>query len=128
LEILIVQVNVLLFDQYREEQQGRQWHPTSPYRILILLVQNYIELVLLFALSNKLVQPLFNGLSQDDWIGALALAFNSMTSFGSSPAQAIGQIGQALLLVQGLVGAFVTLAVLARFVSLLPSPHRTNSA
>ena len=131
-EVFIYQINVLLFDQYRakkEEHRLRRLGITYvPYalrgfrRIVILLLHNYVEIIFWFALFYRNIGWAFEtgGVSLDSFLVSLNFSFVMMTTFGHiaiSPRETLGSI---LIFIQSVIGLFMALLILARFISLLP--------
>ena len=124
-EIVIVQINVLLFDWYKwysAKKRDRDYALVGYLRMVILLVHNYAEIIFWFAIIylNR------NWSAQKDtlslFLESLNLSFVTMTTFGQTEVSPPGNLGKALTLIQSVIGLFMSLAVLARFISLLPEP------
>ncbi|MDO3412070.1 hypothetical protein QWJ34_20070 [Saccharibacillus sp. CPCC 101409] len=143
-EIVITQVNILLFDQYRAElkkkkairqaRDRRDWiaekalRKKAAYqlvgfrRMTILLIHNFFEIIFWFAVcylvsaqSFNIDTDIHNPLSQ-----ALYISFVTMTTFGQANFGIKDQVSISLIAVQSFIGLVMTLLTFARFVSLLP--------
>jgi hypothetical protein len=122
-EIVVLQLNIMLFDEYHTRRTGGAYSLRGYRRSVVLLLQNFAEIVLWFAAAYAI----FSGpqlVPHDPSVGGLIReSFLTTVTFGSSSPQVIGSEGLALVAWQGLVGLLVTLLSLARFVGLLPRPE-----
>lgn len=122
-ELVVYQVNVLLFDEYRAKKAGRAYQIRGYRRMVILLIHNYFETVVWFACAHFLlahwnwIELTGNGL-----LGSLREALTLMVAFSFNGGAALNQMGQLILLFQAAVGVLMTLVMLARFISILPTP------
>ena len=134
-EVLSYLINVLLFDEYREkkkeyEERKKAKIYTSPYalrgyrRIIILLLHNYVEIILWFALFYRHWDWAFETgrASLNSFFDALSFSFVTMTKLGYTTIYPKETSGDILVLIQSAVGLFMVLLILARFISLLPKP------
>ncbi len=48
-EIIIYQINILLFDPYRASKAGKTYRIKSPTRLVVLLFHNYFEIICWFS-------------------------------------------------------------------------------
>jgi hypothetical protein len=138
-EILVVQVNALLFDYYRTTKQ--RLHPPNvenhssekkklvkPYaiqgytRITILLLHNFVEILFWFTVFYLQFPQIFaQATPLSNPLDALAFSFFTMTTFGHPPQMKFDNyFGYGLTLVQAIIGLFIALLILARFIALLP--------
>lgn len=131
-EIMVKQVNVLLFDKYRHEIKNRQnqetgeqeeYHVEGYLRMIILLIHNVFEIIFWFAMMYmyslglfKIEDDISNNLAQ-----ALYISFVTMTSFGSPNYNIKDSLGMYLISIQSITGLIMTLLTFARFISLLPA-------
>lgn len=121
-EIVITQLNILLFDEYRARRAGRPYRVRGYRRMVVLLLQNFGEIVFWFAASYAVIGGA-ELLPHNATVGGLIReSFLTTVSFGSSAPEVVGSGGLALIAWQGLVGLLVTLLSLARFIGLLPRP------
>src|SRR4051812_19784598 len=78
-EIVIYQTNILLFDEIRDKKNKKGYSVKSYRRLIILLLHNYIEIILWFAL---LYFVFFNVNGKDlSLISIIKFSFVTMTSF-----------------------------------------------
>lgn len=123
--IITIQINLLLFDEYREMKAGRPYRIRGFRRLIILLLQNYAEVIFWFAVLYRNMNWALatSGVNVDSFLVSLNLSFVTMTSFGqSSVFPKEGTPAWILMLVQSAIGIFMALLVLSRFVSLIPKP------
>ncbi|MGD8190274.1 hypothetical protein ACQCN2_09860 [Brevibacillus ginsengisoli] len=118
-EIIVYQVNVLLFDPYR----NLGFSVRSYRRSVILLIHNYMELIFWFASSYTILSKTLDLGMRFHGVGDIILfSFLTMVTFGSSSVKEIVHIGHAIIFVQAIIGLFMTIVSFARFVGLLPKP------
>lgn len=120
MEIIVYQVNVLLFDPY----QSNNYSVKSYRRMVILLIHNYLEVVLWFATSYGVMSHYFGvKISNGGYIETLFFSFVNMVTFGSDNLRSFENIGQFVIFSQAIIGLFMTIVSLARFIGLLPKPN-----
>ena len=123
-EIFVYQVNVLLFDEYRARKGGIEYKLRGYRRIVILLIHNYFEVIFwfaieyVFAVRGSLVQ-----IKDTTLFGVLHESLLIMVTLSGDTLRPMHWTGLLILLTQSGIGIFMTLLVLARFVSLLPRPQ-----
>ncbi|WP_139125134.1 hypothetical protein [Bacillus solimangrovi] len=119
LEITVYQVNVLLFDPY----QNAGYSVRSYRRLVILLLHNYVEVIFWFATSYMIMSEHLNILiSKGTITDTLLFSFLTMVTFGANSMSSIQHIGHLIIFVQAVIGLFMTIITLARFIGLLPRP------
>jgi hypothetical protein len=127
-EIFVYQVNVLLFDQYRTERAGHKYAVKGYRRIVLLLLHNCLEIICWFGVvymwfyrSGHIVLPP----GSPDPTFFRVFHESLLTMFSLSPAESLpaSDAGLALLSLQAMIGLFMTLMVLARFIAVLPTPE-----
>ncbi|HHW41381.1 MAG TPA: hypothetical protein GXX19_09595 [Syntrophomonadaceae bacterium] len=123
-EIIVYQVNVLLFDEHRASLRGHDYYLRSYRRTVLLLLHNYCEIVFWFAASYLVLAGQFSfGKFHGSLIGVVYSSFAVMTNMGSGEISAKTLAGLYVLWAQSLIGLFMTLISLARFISILPAPR-----
>lgn len=127
-EIFVYQVNVLLFDQYRTESAGGKYAVKGYRRIVILLLHNCLEIVgwfgvvyMWFYRSGHIVLPA--GSPEPTFFRVFHESLLVMFSLSPAESQPTSDAGLAVLSVQAMIGLFMTLMVLARFIAVLPTPE-----
>ncbi|MCC5803223.1 hypothetical protein [Rossellomorea vietnamensis] len=124
LEIFVYQMNVLLFDEYRTEVKGRAYLLKSVRRMILLLLHNFIEIIFWFGSTYIFFTHNFSvDLREVSTMEIIYLSFIRMTNFGSSSLNYTSGFGLQLMWFQSIIGLFMTLIVLARFLGTLPSPR-----
>lgn len=123
-EIFVYQVNVLLFDEYRAKKQGKKYRLRGYRRIILLLIHNYIEIILWFAVAyifatrSHLIK-----IEEETLLSVMRESLLVMVTFSGATLKYEKPEGLLILLTQSGIGIFMTILVLARFISLLPSPE-----
>lgn len=123
-EVFIYQINVLLFDEYRAKKAGKLYALRGYRRIVILLLHNYVEIIFWFALFYRNIDWAFepSGAGLNSFFRALNFSFVSMSNFGYAAISPIEIVGDIVIFLQSIVGLFMALLILARFISLIPKP------
>jgi hypothetical protein len=92
--------------------------------MVILLMHNYFEVIFWFASAHHLLHHWqWLELSGDGILSSLREALTLMVSFSFQGGAAVTQMGQLVLLFQAAIGVLMTLIMLARFISILPTPE-----
>lgn len=125
LEVLVYQVNVLLFDEYGAKKAGKAYAIRGFRRLMIALLHNYVEIIFWFALFYRNLGWAFEAseVTLDSFLVSLNFSFVTMTTFGYSTIFPKETWGNILTLIQSVIGLFMALLILARFVSLIPTPE-----
>jgi len=123
-EVFIYQINVLLFDEYRASKAGN-YALRGFRRLVILLLHNYVEIIFWFALFYRNIGWAFETgkITLDSFLVSLNFSFVTMTTFGYSTIFPKETLGDTLTLIQSVLGLFMALLILARFISLIPTPQ-----
>lgn len=123
-EIVVYQVNVLFFDEWRCTRKGENYALRGYRRMMILLLHNYAEVVL-WLVAALLNFHRWSWLALDD--PSLSATFRSalvsMVAFSIDGVRPLTEKANAFLTVQSVVGIFMTVLALVRFLSLIPSPE-----
>ena len=121
-EVLIYQINVLLFDPYRANKKGRRYSIKSPTRMVILLLHNYFELVFWYSTFYLGMLVIFNIEIIGSWGTYLKISMLCFMTFDASIVE-----GNALLrslsniaFIEVISGLIMTIISLARFIGILP--------
>jgi len=123
LEIIVTQVNVLLFDEWRAHRASRPYALRGYRRLLLLLLHNYAEVIFWFmAAIFTLSAGSCLTLEHVGFSVAFRAALLSMVSFSSDSIEPTSRCAGVFLAAQSLVGVFMTLLTLARFLALMPTP------
>jgi hypothetical protein len=122
--MVVFQVNALFFDQLRDAKMKERYRLRGYTRTVLLLFHNYVEIVLWFAAMYILLSAEFNLGLVDVSVRHVALraSLTTTSSFGQLAPVSATPTASSLILVQSLIGLFMTIGVLARFIALLPRP------
>lgn len=121
-EIIIYQINVLLFDPYRSSKKGVVYRVKSPTRLVVLLFHNYFEIICWFSVILIAFLNMNNNLTFT-WGEYLKLNFFYITTFNTSGIIEIYKDisgGASFVMFESIVGYIITLVTMARFIGLLP--------
>lgn len=123
-EIIVYQLNVLLFDQYRKTKEEEGYRIHSAVRMVILLLHNYIEIIFWFTTMILCLSFLYNYPIPISWGEFVKSNVLCITTFNSEALSSSGVISLSriskLVFYEILSGLIMTLLSLARFISLLP--------
>jgi hypothetical protein len=127
-EVINVQINLLLFDQFRAEEKKKPYFVTGFRRTVLLLIHNYLEIVVWFALVYHTFYDSFEvtNICLNTVLGSLYFSLVTMTTLGYGDIIPKTQWGAAIVIIQILIGIFMALLLLARFVALLPRPEERH--
>lgn len=128
-EVIVYQINVMLFDPYRNYIIGKSYKIKSPTRSVILLLHNYVELIFWYATIYVGLTVLSGAVLPEVWSGyikASAFCFvNSDLTF-ISKISIVRKI-QAIAYFEMTGGMIMSLISLARFIGLLPHVDSIDS-
>ena len=137
MEILVQQINGLLFDEYRAAKRGERY-VVGYRRALILVINSYIEVMFWFALFYRNAASAFKpeSIILDNYVESFQLSFRTMTTWGYTPFTPNEPIGYTLVFLQSVVGLLMLLMVLVGFLALIarrradtqPRPAQLQSA
>jgi hypothetical protein len=123
-EIVVYQVEVLLFGEYRALKSGRKYAVRGYRRLVILAVHNYAEVLVRFAFAYRNFSGSFSStkIQLDSLTGSLYFSIVTVSTIGFGVITPIDSRGAWIVMCQIAVGLFMTLMLLARFVGLLGRP------
>jgi hypothetical protein len=122
-EIVVYQINVMLFDPYRALKEGRKYVIKSPTRLVLLLMHNYVEIVFWFT-TTVISFLCIDDMPTNSWTYYLQMNFICITTFDASKISQDIKPENVFLLyafLESVVGFLMTVISLARFIGLLPS-------
>jgi hypothetical protein len=124
IEVVIYQINVLLFDEYRAKKVGKEYAVRGFRRVVLLLLHNYIEILFWFALFYRNFSCLFESrhVSLDSFGGSLYFSLVTMSTLGYGDIVPKDRVGLFLIFMQTSIGILMALLIIQRFVSLMPKP------
>lgn len=122
-EILVVQMNVLFFDEWRARSSGNKYSLRGYRRIALLLLHNFAEIVFWFVVILFFLQHSSHlMIDNPTFITTFRASLLSMVSFSSDNVRALDSVASVILAIQSMVGIFMTILMLSRFISLIPAP------
>ena len=122
-EIIVYQINVLLFDQYRKEKSGNVYKLRGYRRLVILSLQNYVEILFWFSSFYFYGCNWFNNPELlHSLTGSFYYSLVTMSTLGYGDIAPNKTEGYLVVIAHTSVGVFMTLMIIARFISLLPKP------
>lgn len=122
-EIIVYQINVLIFDPYRALKAGQRYRIKSPTRLVVLLFHNYFEIICWFTAVLIAFLSMSNNLD-NTWGEYLKLNFFYITTFnteGITTAYTKIHGGAIWVMYESIVGYIITLVTMVRFIGLLPA-------
>lgn len=129
IEIVVYQVNVLLFDPYKK--MNLQAYALRGYRrLLILVIQNYLEIALWFGSFYVLFRNYFvdnHGVLKSA-VGGFYYSIVTMTTLGYGEVTPSSDWTRFLVTVQVIIGVFMVAVIVARFISFLPRPNTLDDS
>lgn len=129
-EVIIYQLNVFFFDQYRYERNGNDYSIKSSTRMVILLLHNYVEIMFWYvAIIISLIRINGGGI-HDSWVSCVQSNIICIATFDSSGIREIiggmnSNLGQVIFL-EIITGIIMTLISLARFIGVMPQVKCEN--
>jgi len=127
-EIIIVLLNTLLFDDYRDALEFKKPKALAGLRRpLVLLPFTYADLILWFAYVYRFLIVPLRAPSYRAWIDAVNLSFVRISAFGSSSVETNCPLITSIMLAESAVGLFMGLAAISWFVSLIPSRETADA-
>jgi hypothetical protein len=125
-EVFVYQVNVMFFDELKAIAVNKNYSIISARRCILLLMHSFIEIILWFALSYYFNIENFELGNNHSLAYILITSFSIMTNFGRIDFKVISNTGLYIMFYQSIIGLFMTLISLARFVSMLPAPKDSS--
>jgi hypothetical protein len=122
-EIVVYQINVMLFDPYRALKAGRRYAIKSPTRLVLLLIHNYVEIIFWFT-TTVITFLSIDDMLTSSWTYYLQMNFICITTFDTSEMLHNLEKGNVFVLsafLESVVGFLMTVISLARVIGLLPS-------
>jgi len=125
-EVVIYQINVLFFEWYRKFKKKKHHEARGYLRLILLLLHNYVEIIFWFAFFYLNVPWIFETEALNSPLVSLSFSFYTMTTFGYSIFSPSSSAGYVLTLIQSVIGLFITLMIISRFISYLPKYKTTD--
>jgi voltage-gated potassium channel Kch len=129
-EIVAYQAKVVLFDEYRQPRSTPDYAVRSYRRIVVLTLHNYVEVICWFAGAYATLNTVFGEKASvvSTFAGALYFSLVTMATVGYGDITPTSSTGRLLVTAQIAIGLFMTLVILARMVSYLPTPRTLDDA
>lgn len=123
-EIVVYQINILFFGSHRADKRGETYFIRGYPRLNILLLHNFFEIVLWFALFYNVYSStyVFQNTMISPFLIYLKLSFVMMTTYGYVNITSLTNFGYILTQIQSLIGMFITILMISRFISYMPKP------
>jgi voltage-gated potassium channel Kch len=123
--VLVYQARIILFDPFAGTTESREFALRSYRRIVILALHNYLEVVLWFAAFYRTFRDLYgpNAATLGSAVGAFYYSMVTTTTVGYGDVAPVTDQGRLVVTIHLAVGVFMSVVILARFVSYLPTPR-----
>ncbi|OKP82182.1 ion channel [Paenibacillus sp. P32E] len=117
-EIFIYQLKINLLDNYEENATLRSYR-----RSILLLIHNFMEIIFWFTASYEFLMNWFDVADRStSLIQAFYMSFVTMTTFGPPNFNIDNNPAMVIIMIQSVLGLFMTVVSIARFISMLPTP------
>jgi len=128
-EIVVYQINVLLFDEYVARLNKKSYSIKSYRRMIILLIHNFVEIIFWFAFTYSALSFYFTNNVNNYSVGELIYqSFAIMTTFGTTKIEPVSHIGLYIMWFQSFSGLLMTILSITRFIgSLRPVDAEDNN-
>lgn len=123
-EIIIYQLNVLLFDQYRNMKKNIDYELKSVLRTVLLLIQNYIEVIFWYASIMLALLHIGGNILDVSWLEYIRSNILCVVVFDQS--SVLDLVGDKysgianIIFLEIISGVIMTLLSLARFIGIMP--------
>lgn len=122
-------MNVLFFDEWRARMSGTQYSLRGYRRIALLLMHNYAEIVFWFmAVLITMHHAAHVEITDPGFLATFRASLLSMVSFSSGDIRGLSSVASVVLAAQSVIGVFMTILTLSRFISLIPAPSSQDEA
>lgn len=122
-EVIIYQINVLLFHPYRAAKEGKEYFIKSPIRMVVLLLHNYVEIIFWFMSIYISILVIGNQIIFESWGKYLQLSSFCFISSDLTILETNGclQSLAGIAYVEVVIGLIMTIISLGRFIGTLPN-------
>ena len=127
LDIIQASCNVIIFDRYRDEKRGKKYYIYTVRRSFLLLVFNFCETILIFAVIYQYYIPdrLCNFcLSRYPFIDSVYFSIVTATTLGFGYIHPYEWLGRLFCGLQNIVSFFMVVLILSKAISLLEPPKQ----
>jgi len=124
-EIIIYQLNVLIFDPYRAKKKNIKYKIKSAHRMILLLLHNYVEIMFWYSTITVSLLKLTNHFIQLTWYSyvqanILCIASLDQSSLLKITTQNINFLSH-LAFFAVITGLIITIISITRFINVLPN-------
>lgn len=125
-EVVIYQINVLIFHPYRAAKKGKKYFIKSPFRMVVLLLHNYIEIIFWFMSIYISMLVIGNNVVFESWGTYLKLSSFCFVSSDLTILEAKGFLSSLawVAYIEVISGLIMTIISLGRFIGTLPNVTR----
>ena len=117
-EIMVYHVNVLLFDPLIASSKRQQYAIKSATRMLLLLLCNMFEYIVCFSIVYLFFLP--EGMNVSAW-HSLSISISAFLNIGVDGINTLPSTLVKVVHVESILGIFMNLICIARFINMLPS-------
>lgn len=117
-EIMVYHVNVLLFDPLIASSLQQQYAIKSATRMLLLLLCNMLEYIVCFSIVYVFFLP--EGLNVSAW-HSLSISISAFLNIGVDGIKVLPSTLVKVVHIESILGIFMNLICIARFINMLPS-------
>lgn len=121
-EIIIYQINVILFHPYRAKLKGEPYKIKSATRMVVILFHNFFEIIFWYA-SAYIALTRFTGIAlADSWFYYIKMSILCFATFDTTLIfdHGVARIISNIAFFEVMSGVIMTIISLARFIGLLP--------
>jgi len=127
-EILIYQLNVILFDPYRAFKAGKTYKVKSVTRMLILIIHNYFEIIFWYTSILLGLLHLNNLPIIESWSTYAKSSFLCFATFNSEVVLQHGKFLSSLTFAETVSGIILTVISVARCINNLPAVEEIKTS
>lgn len=127
-EIIVYQLNVILFDSYRAHKKGIQYKVKSVSRMLVLLIHNYIEIVFWYAVMALTIIYLNNQSESFSWAHYIKSSFLCISTFNEDAVISNGVFLSKIAFFEAVSGIILTIVSIARCINTLPAVEEIDKS
>lgn len=120
-EIIIYQINVILFDPYRAQKKNTQYKVKSVSRMLVLLIHNYFEIIFWYSAMIIIFKIFHNSSIDNSWLHYIKSSFLCISTFDGEAVVSNGAFLSKIAFFETASGIVLTIISIARCINLLPA-------
>lgn len=123
-EIIVYQINVLLFDPYRARKNGKEYKIKSVTRMVIALLHNYVEIIFWYSTIIIVISRLYGEGTAGSWGFYIISSVLCIATFDRGAVEQLKGLEVEFLtklaFTEIVTGLIMTIISLARFIGILP--------